>query len=92
MRNSNVLSAVLHPILREPDVELGGLHAFRHHRVSELVIASVSIPMIRSWIGHGSDRMVSRYTHLNSSYNAVELAKIPELDLVGPKLVLVNAA
>ncbi len=45
------------------------------------------MPLIRSWIGHGSDKMVERYTHLNGSYNAVELAKIPELDLVGPKLV-----
>ena len=25
--------------------------------------------------------MISRYTHLNSSYNEVELAKVPELDL-----------
>jgi integrase len=91
-RNNNVLADVLHPILRELNIELGGLHAFRHHRVSELVMAGVSMPMIRSWIGHGSDRMVSRYTHLNSSYNAVELAKIPELDLVGPKPFLVNAA
>jgi hypothetical protein len=79
-------------ILRELKLELGGLHGFRHHRVSELVMAGVSMPMIRSWIGHGSDKMVSRYTHLNSSYNAVELAKVPELDLVGPKPVLVNAA
>ena len=91
-RNNNVLADVLHPILRELNIELGGLHAFRHHRVSELVMAGVSMPMIRSWIGHGSDKMVARYTHLNSSYNAVELAKIPELDLVGPKLVLVKAA
>jgi hypothetical protein len=66
LRNSNVLADVLHPILRELKLELGGLH--------------------------GSDKMVSRYTHLNSSYNAVELAKVPELDLVGPKPVLVNAA
>jgi integrase len=92
LRNSNVLADVLHPILRELKLELGGLHGFRHHRVSELVMAGVSMPMIRSWIGHGSDKMVSRYTHLNSSYNAVELAKVPELDLVGPKPVLVNAA
>jgi integrase len=92
LRNSNVLADVLHPILRELKLELGGLHGFRHHRVSELVMAGVSIPMIRSWIGHGSDKMVSRYSHLNSSYNAVELAKVPELDLVAPKPVLVIAA
>lgn len=92
LRNSNVLADVLHPILRGLKLELGGLHGFRHHRVSELVMAGVSMPMIRSWIGQGSDKMVSRYTHLNSSYNAVELARVPELDLVGPKPVLVNAA
>lgn len=91
-RNNNVLADVLHPILRELKLELGGLHAFRHHRVSELVMAGVSMPMIRSWIGHGSDKMVARYTHLNSSYNEAELAKIPELDLVGPKPFLVSAA
>jgi integrase len=84
LRNSNVLSDVLHPILRELKFYLGGLQGLRHRWVSELVMAGVSMPMIRSWIGHGSDRMVARYTHLNSSYNAVELAKIPELDLVGP--------
>jgi hypothetical protein len=48
--------------------------------------------MIRSWIGDGSDKMVSRYTHLNSPYDAVELAKVPESDLVGLKPVLVIAA
>jgi len=92
LRNSNVLSDVLHPILRELKLELGGLHVFRHHRVSELVMAGVSMPMIRSRIGHGSDRMVLRYTHLNSSYNAVEVSKVRELDLVEPKPVLVSAA
>jgi integrase len=75
LRNSNVLADVLHPILRELKLHLGGLHGFRDHRVSELVMAGVSMPMIRSWIGHGSDRMVSRYTHLNGSYNAVDSQK-----------------
>ncbi len=61
-RNSNVLS-VLHRILAELKRERGGMPAFRHHRVSELVMGGVSVGMVRSWIGHGSDRMIARYTH-----------------------------
>jgi hypothetical protein len=39
-----------------------------------LVTAGVSVPKLGTWIGHGSDKMVSRYFHWNRSYKAIEIA------------------
>jgi integrase len=63
--------------LRVEDV--GGLHAFRHGRMSFLVENNVSLPMIRLWMGHGSDRMVRRYTHARPEFHANEIAKLPSI-------------
>jgi integrase len=79
LRNSNVLKHVLHPVLRKLGITQAGMHGFRHHRVSELVMAGVSFETIRAWIGHGSDKMIRRYTHLNPDYFKSQLAKVPEM-------------
>lgn len=52
--NSTVLNKHLHPVLRKLGLERGGMHGFRHHRVSTLVMAGTSIGVIKKWIGHGS--------------------------------------
>ena len=62
--NSTVLNKHLHPLLRKLGLERGGMHGFRHHRVSTLVMAGTAIEVIKKWIGHGSEEMTRRYTHL----------------------------
>jgi integrase len=77
----------LHPLLRRLGVERGGMHGFRHHRVSTLVMAGTPMAVIKKWIGHGSEEMVNRYTHLRPNFMQDELARVPDFapDL-GPKI------
>ncbi len=79
LRENNVLKRHLHPLLKELGIPKCGLHAFRHGRVSFLVENNVPLPIIRLWIGHGSDKMVARYTHARPEFHANEIAKLPSI-------------
>jgi integrase len=63
VRLNNILRRVLHPILKKLGVPMAGMHAFRHHRCSFLVEHDVPVAAIKQWLGHGSEQMISRYTH-----------------------------
>ncbi len=71
-RESNILRRELRPIPKQLKIPKCGLHAFRHRRVSLLIENNVSLPMIRLWIGHGSDKMVARYTHARRRFPALD--------------------
>lgn len=77
LRENNLLKRDLHPLLKKLGIQKCGLHAFRHGRVSFLVENDVPLPMIRLWIGHGSDRMVQRYTHARPEFHANVIARLP---------------
>jgi len=34
--------------------------------------------VIKKWIGHGSEEMVNRYTHLRPNFMQDELARVPD--------------
>ena len=74
---SHVSDRVLHPILRRLGIPQGGMHGFRHGRVSFLVEHGVPVEVIKAWIGHGSDAMIRRYTHLRPQYRSRILASVP---------------
>jgi integrase len=76
--NCVVLNKHLHPLLRNLGLERGGMHGFRHHRVSTLVMAGTPMVVIKKWIGHGSEEMVNRYTHLRPDFMRDELARVPD--------------
>jgi len=84
LRNNNVLRRRLHPILKALSIREGGMHGFRHGRVSFLVENNTPVDVIKAWIGHGSERMVRLYTHLRPQYRSRVLASIPSL--VGSKV------
>src|SRR6266481_6413063 len=85
--NCTVLNKHLHPLLRKLGLERGGMHGFRHHRVSTLVMAGTAIEVIKKWIGHGSEEMVRRYTHLRPDFMQDELARVPDFpSRLGAKL------
>jgi integrase len=87
--NSTVLNKHLHPVLRKLGIERGGMHGFRHHRVSTLVMAGTAIEVIKKWIGHGSEEMIRRYTHLRPDFMQEELARVPDFAVdFGPKVVV----
>ncbi len=84
LRNNNVLRRHLHPTLQALSIREGGMHGFRHGRVSFLVENNTPVDVIKAWIGHGSERMVRLYTHLRPQYRSRVLASIPSL--VGTKV------
>jgi integrase len=79
LRNPIVLNKHLHPLLRRLGLERGGMHAFRHFRVSHLIQNEVPLEIIKRWIGHGSEDMIRRYTHLHPTYRKSVLARIPSV-------------
>jgi integrase len=76
MRNTTVLRRHLHPLLRKLGFAQGGMHAFRHGRVSYLVESGVPKDIIMAWIGHGSEKMIELYTHLRPGYRSAALAMV----------------
>lgn len=84
LRNNNVLRRHLHTILQALSIREGGLHGFRHGRVSFLVENNTPVEVIKAWVGHGSERMVRIYTHLRPLYRSSVLASIPSL--IGSKV------
>ena len=79
LRNNNVLRRHLHPLLAKLGIHEGGMHGFRHGRVSFLVENNTPVEVIKAWIGHGSERMIRHYTHLRPLYRSRVLASIPSL-------------
>ena len=51
----------------------------RPKSVSFLVENNTPVEVIKAWIGHGSERMIRRYTHLRPPYRSRVLASIPSL-------------
>lgn len=54
----------------------GGLHAFRHGRVSILQENGVPGDLVREWMGHSSLRTTSRYTHFRDDYRQQVAAEL----------------
>jgi len=57
----------LHSILDDLNLERGGLHAFRHGRVSFLRKSGVADKIVQDWIGHSTLRMADLYTHFEDA-------------------------
>ena len=68
LRNSVVVGRQLHPLLDRLGLRRGGIHAFRHFRISFLVQQETPFEVIKRWIGHGADAMLWHYTHLHPTY------------------------
>ena len=58
----------LQTVLQKLGLPKGGLHAFRHGRVSVLRMHGVPDDLVTEWVGHSSLRMTSRYTHFQDTY------------------------
>lgn len=77
LRNTTIVGKHLHPLLRRLNLARGGMHAFRHFRVSFLVQNETPVEIIKKWIGHGSEEMIRLYTHLHPTYRKQIMAKLP---------------
>lgn len=77
--NTTVLDKHLHPLQERLGIPMGGMHGFRHFRVSYLVEHGVPDNIVMDWIGHGSAAMIRLYTHLRPQHYDKWSELLPEV-------------
>lgn len=68
LNSKSVLNEVLYPICDKLSIKRGGVHAFRHGRISHLQASGVPSDFTKSQVGHSSLRTTSRYTHFTEQF------------------------
>lgn len=68
LNSKSVLQETLYPLLDRLQIPRGGMHAFRHGRVSHLQANGVPSDFTKSQVGHSSLRTTSRYTHFTENF------------------------
>jgi integrase len=63
LAHGNLRTRWLHPLLKKLGIPRGGLHSFRHARVTALRKAGVPEDLQKLWIGHSSLATGDRYNH-----------------------------
>jgi integrase len=91
LHDSNDLKWGLHSLLRKLKIPIVGMHAFRHYLVTTLMESNVPLETIKAWIGHGSEAMIRRYSHLQLGCFERHLAAVLDvLAGIAPKSPLEN--
>jgi integrase len=68
LENHNIVRLVLKPICKRLGIAPGGMHGFRHGRVSHLQANNVPGDFTKNQVGHSSLRTTSRYTHFTEAF------------------------
>jgi integrase len=68
LNDHDVLRDTLHPICERLQIPRGGMHAFRHGRVSYMQQNSVPPDFTKTQVGHSSLRTTSGYTHFSDAF------------------------
>jgi integrase len=68
LENRDICRRVLKPLCKQLGIEPGGMHAFRHGRVSQLQAGGVPPDFTKSQVGHSSLRTTSGYTHFTEAF------------------------
>ncbi|MGA8409263.1 MAG: site-specific integrase, partial [Candidatus Acidiferrales bacterium] len=68
LENRDICRRVLTPLCKELGIQQGGMHAFRHGRVSHLQANGVPSDFTKSQVGHSSLRTTSGYTHFTEAF------------------------
>lgn len=63
LENRDICRRVLTPICKKLGIKPGGMHAFRHGRVSHMQANAIPGDFVKNQIGHSSLRVTSNYTH-----------------------------
>ena len=66
----------LHRILAKLKIPRGGLHSFRHGRVSLLQARGVQPELIKQWTGHSNLKITGNYTHFENEYRQSEAQRV----------------
>lgn len=68
LENRDICRRILKPLCERIGITPGGMHAFRHGRVSHLQQNGVPPDFTKSQVGHSSLRTTSRYTHFSEDF------------------------
>lgn len=68
LENHNIVRQVLKPICKRLGIAPGGMHAWRHGRVSHLQANNVPGDFTKNQVGHSSLRTTSGYTHFTEAF------------------------
>jgi integrase len=68
LENHNIVRQVLKPICKRLGIAPGGMHAWRHGRVSHLQASNVPSDFTKNQVGHSSLRTTSGYTHFSEAF------------------------
>jgi integrase len=68
LANHNIVRQVLKPICKRLGIAPGGMHAWRHGRVSHLQANNVPGDFTKNQVGHSSLRTTSGYTHFTETF------------------------
>ena len=85
LRNGNIVKQVLKPICKKVGIRPGGMHAFRHGRVSVLQQSGVPGDLIKSWVGHTSLKTTSIYTHFPADFRQDLVGKLAKSSQMVPR-------
>jgi integrase len=66
--NNSIVGVVLKPICKRLGIALGGMHAFRHGRISHMQSSNVPADLIKRQVGHRTLRTTSIYTHFSPQF------------------------
>jgi Phage integrase family len=74
--NRNINVHVLRVICKRLEIPNGGMHAFRHGRISELQAKGVPGDLITRWVGHVNLKITSLYTHFTDEFRKETIARL----------------
>ncbi len=78
LSNHNIVRQVLKPICKLLGIAPGGMHAFRHGRVSQLQTSGVPAVLTKEQVGHSSLRTTNGYTHFSEDYVRGTIEKLSQ--------------
>lgn len=90
LQSGNIVKQELKPICKKIGIKHGGMHAFRHARVSLLQQNGVPGDLIKRWIGHSSLKTTSKYTHFPTEFRKEIVGKLGNIVPIVPTNGLPN--
>jgi integrase len=76
LENRDICRRVLTPVCKKLGIEPGGMHAFRHGRVSHMQSQMMPGDFVKNQIGHSSLRITSNYTHFEHNHKRDMVEKL----------------
>ncbi len=81
LRVRDIVFDVLYPLCDRLGIKRGGMHAFRHGRVSLMRVSGAPEDLVKRQIGHSSLKTTSGYTHFSEDFQRDLANKLSGLSL-----------